>query len=123
MMDLFHSLSQQCSKATTEKYSTSFSSAIKLLHADLRTPIFNIYGFVRFADEIVDTFHQHDKQGLLNHFKKETSEAIENGISLNPILNSFQITVNQYGIDKALIDAFFSSMESDLTQNSYDRQG
>jgi 15-cis-phytoene synthase len=86
-------------------------------------PIYNIYGFVRFADEIVDTFHQHNKIGLLNQFKTETFEAIEKGISLNPILNSFQKTVNQYSIDQQLIHAFFRSMESDLTQNNYDRQG
>ena len=89
MMDLFHELSQMCSKATTEKYSTSFSSAIKLLHNDLRAPIYNIYGFVRFADEIVDTFHQYHKEELLVDFKQDTYTAIERGISLNPILHSF----------------------------------
>ena len=107
----------------TMRYSTSFSSAIKLFHNDLRKPIFNIYGFVRFADEIVDTFHDHDKQLLLEEFKKETFEAIERKISLNPILNSFQQTVNSYHIDHELVHAFFRSMESDLTQNKYDRQG
>lgn len=122
-IDLFHSVSNECSKKVTLRYSTSFSSAIELLHKDLRQPIFNIYGFVRFADEIVDTFHQHDKQELLKQFKKETFAAIERGISLNPILDSFQLTVNQYGISHELIHAFFSSMESDLTQNAYDRQG
>ena len=86
MIKLFHDVSQQCSKAVTEKYSTSFSSAIKLLHPDLRTPIYNIYGFVRFADEIVDTFHQYKKEELLTEFKKDTYAAIERGISLNPIL-------------------------------------
>jgi phytoene/squalene synthetase len=94
-----------------------------LLHRDLRQPIFNIYGFVRFADEIVDTFHEHDKQQLLQQFKTETFDSIARGISLNPILNSFQQTVNDYGIDHHLIEAFFCSMESDLTQNQYDRQG
>jgi 15-cis-phytoene synthase len=122
-IDLFHKVSYDCSKVVTENYSTSFSSAIQLLHKDLRVPIYNIYGFVRFADEIVDTFHQHNKIGLLNQFKTETFEAIEKGISLNPILNSFQKTVNQYSIDQQLIHAFFRSMESDLTQNNYDRQG
>ncbi|HVF80956.1 MAG TPA: phytoene/squalene synthase family protein [Flavisolibacter sp.] len=122
-IDLFHKVSNECSRRVTLRYSTSFSSAIKLLHNDLRQPIFNIYGFVRFADEIVDTFHGHDKQELLEQFKKETFEAIERGISLNPILNSFQLTVNQYKIGHDLIHAFFNSMESDLTQNSYDRQG
>ncbi len=123
MISLFHELSQQCSKATTEKYSTSFSSAIKLLHADLRTPIFNIYGFVRFADEIVDTFHEHNKEELLAEFKKETFAAIERKISLNPILHSFQITVNQYSIAPDLIDAFFTSMEMDLSKAHYDHEG
>lgn len=122
-IDLFHQVSHECSRSVTLRYSTSFSSAIKLLHRDLRQPIFNIYGFVRFADEIVDTFHGHDKQWLLQQFKVETFDAIERGISLNPVLNSFQQTVNQYGIDHHLIHAFFSSMESDLTQNRYDRQG
>jgi 15-cis-phytoene synthase len=122
-IELFHSVSQQCSKLTTIRYSTSFSSAIKMLHKDLRMPIFNIYGFVRFADEIVDTFHGFNKAGLLEQFKNDTFEAIDCGISLNPILNSFQQTVNQYKIDHDLIHAFFSSMESDLTQSKYDRQG
>lgn len=123
MMDLFHEVSQDCSRITTEKYSTSFSSAIKLLHKDLRTPICNIYGFVRFADEIVDTFHAFDKALLFEEFKKATYDAIERGISLNPILHSFQMTVNQYGIDHALIDAFLYSMELDLGKHTYDRAG
>lgn len=119
----FNKACYDCSKAVTVHYSTSFSSSIKMLHADLRTPIFNIYGFVRLADEIVDTFHEHDKPFLLEQFKRETFDAIARGISLNPILNSFQKTVNQYGIDHQLIHAFFKSMESDLTENAYDRQG
>lgn len=119
-MKLFHELSQQCSKATTEMYSTSFSSAIKLLHPGMRTPIFNIYGFVRFADEIVDTFHEFDKDLLLGEFKKQTYDAIERKISLNPILHSFQVTVNEYNIDHDLIEAFFRSMEMDLYQMNYD---
>jgi 15-cis-phytoene synthase len=123
MLELFHHTSQLCSKITTETYSTSFSSAIKLLHKDLRTPIFNIYGFVRFADEIVDTFHQHDKQQLLDEFKAETYSAVERGISLNPILHSFQMTVNKYAIDTVLIDSFFNSMELDLNKNKYDASG
>lgn len=123
MIILFHSTSQQCSKITTETYSTSFSSAIKLLHKDLRTPIYNIYGFVRFADEIVDTFHAYDKQQLLDEFKTDTYNAIERGISLNPVLHSFQITVNEYNIDKELIAAFFKSMECDLSKAQYDAQG
>ncbi|MCX6202201.1 MAG: phytoene/squalene synthase family protein [Bacteroidetes bacterium] len=123
MMNLFHEVSQDCSRITTEKYSTSFSSAIRLLHKDLRTPICNIYGFVRFADEIVDTFHGYDKALLFEEFKKATYDAIERGISLNPILHSFQMTVNQYKIDHALIDAFLYSMELDLGKHTYDRAG
>ena len=99
MMQLFHDVSSECSRITTERYSTSFSSAIKLLHQDLRKPIYNIYGFVRFADEIVDTFHEFDKEYLLQEFKKETYLSIARGISLNPILNSFQSTVNKYNIN------------------------
>lgn len=122
-MNLFYDVSQQCSKITTEKYSTSFSSAIKLLHKDIRTPIYNIYGFVRFADEIVDTFHDFDRSALLQQFKQETYDAIERKFSLHPILNSFQITVNQYKIEHHLINAFFKSMELDLTKSKYDDQG
>jgi 15-cis-phytoene synthase len=122
-MNLFNELSQLCSKATTEMYSTSFSSAIKLLHPSLRTPIFNIYGFVRFADEIVDTFHQHNKELLLLEFKEATYTAIDRKISLNPILHSFQLSVNQYKISHDLIGAFFKSMEMDLSKASYDDEG
>lgn len=121
MIDLFHNVSEDCSRIVTEKYSTSFSSAIRLLHKDLRTPVFNIYGFVRFADEIVDTFHAYDKPALLEEFKKETYGAIERGISCNPILNSFQCTVNKYGIDRELIEAFFQSMQMDLSCQRYDQ--
>ncbi|TDO26670.1 phytoene/squalene synthase family protein [Sediminibacterium goheungense] len=123
MITLFHEVSQDCSRITTEKYSTSFSSAIRLLHKDLRTPIFNIYGFVRFADEIVDSFHDYDKAALLTEFRQSTYDAIEKGISMNPILHSFQLTVNQYKIDRELIDAFLYSMELDLNQRKYDRAG
>ncbi|MEP6648036.1 MAG: phytoene/squalene synthase family protein [Saprospiraceae bacterium] len=123
MIKLFHTTSQHCSRIVTENYSTSFSSAIRLLHRDLRAPIFNIYGFVRFADEIVDTFHDYDKYFLLEQFRKETYDAIERGISLNPVLNSFQLTVNEYNIDRKLIDAFFHSMELDLSQTKYNKEG
>ena len=116
MIDLFHKSSEQCSAVVTRRYSTSFASAIRLLHEDLRAPICNIYGFVRLADEIVDTFHEHNKAVLLANFKVETYAAIEQGISLNPILHSFQRTVNQYGIDLALVEAFFHSMEMDLSR-------
>ncbi|MEY3946626.1 MAG: hypothetical protein RJB03_1332 [Bacteroidota bacterium] len=123
MIDLFHKVSHECSRITTERYSTSFSSAIKLLHSDLRGPIYDIYGLVRFADEIVDTFHEHDKATLLADFKRQTYEAIEKGISLNPILQSFQRTVNRYNIDLQLIEAFFKSMEFDLDKSKYDASG
>jgi phytoene synthase len=123
MMKLYHIACQQCSKVTTQLYSTSFSSAIQLLHRDLRQPIHNIYGFVRFGDEIVDTFHQFDKNELLDQFQEETFLAIERGISLNPILHSFQLTVNKYKIDLHLIEAFFSSMRLDLSKNVYDCEG
>lgn len=123
MVQLFHTTSEDCSRIVTERYSTSFASAIRMLHKDLRKPVFNIYGFVRFADEIVDTFHEYDKVSLLQEFKKETYEAIERKISLNPILNSFQRTVNEYDINHELIDAFFHSMEMDLSKNTYDCEG
>ena len=122
MMDLFHTVSEKCSQVVTEKYSTSFSSAIRLLHKDLRTPIFNIYGFVRFADEIVDTFHDYDKKALLEQFRKETYEAIDRGISCNPILNSFQCTVNRYNISGDLIETFFQSMAMDLCKQEYQKE-
>lgn len=121
MMQLFHKVSNECSRITTEAYSTSFSSAIKMLHKDLRGDIYNIYGFVRFADEIVDTFHEYDKETLFNDFRNETYKAILSGISLNPILHSFQQTVKRYKIDLHLVDAFFKSMESDLAEKAYDR--
>src|SRR4249920_3558681 len=121
MMHLFTKVSEQCSQITTKSYSTSFSSAIKLLHKDLQQPVYNIYGFVRFADEIVDTFHDYDKAFLLAQFKQETYDAIERKISLNPILHSFQRTVHQYNIDLKLVEAFFKSMEFDLSRQQYDQ--
>lgn len=123
MIDLFHTSCEACSHQFTRRYSTSFSSAIGLLHKDLRQPIYNIYGFVRLADEIVDTFHHLNKAQLLADFKTETYESIERGLSLNPILHSFQLTVNQYNIDPELIEAFFRSMEFDLSKSSYDEAG
>lgn len=123
MIKLFHQVSQECSRITTELYSTSFSSSIRLLHKDLRTPVFNIYGFVRFADEIVDSFHDFDKETLLSEFKATTYQAIEQKISLNPILHSFQLTVNEFKIDHQLIDAFLHSMEMDLGKKQYDKLG
>src|SRR5688500_1032479 len=119
MVQLFHTTSEACSRIVTDTYSTSFSSAIRMLHKALRTPIFNIYGFVRFADEIVDSFHGFDKTELLRQFRNETFDAIQRGLSLNPILNSFQRTVNVYDIDLGLIEAFFQSMEMDIEKRQY----
>lgn len=115
----YNQLSFSNSKTITTGYSTSFSTAIKLLHKDLRDPIYAIYGMVRLADEIVDTFHEFDKATLLNNFKKETFEAIEQKISLNPILNCFQLVVNQYNIPHDLIHAFFKSMFVDLEKKEW----
>ena len=120
MKALFDNVCQEMSELTTKRYSTSFSLGISFLHKDLQKPIYSIYGFVRFADEIVDTFHQFDKKYLLDKFKSDTYEAIETGISLNPILHSFQKIVRQYKIDHELIDAFLYSMEMDLYDIEYD---
>ena len=119
-MSKFNAVSNKSSQITTKEYSTSFSSAIRLLHHDMQQPIYNIYGFVRFADEIVDTFHNYDKASLLEEFKRDTYAAIQRGISVNPILNSFQQTVNIYNIEHDLIESFFHSMEMDLSQKTYD---
>lgn len=119
MKEIFDSLSAECSKITTQRYSTSFSFGIYFLGKELRQPIYDIYGFVRFADEIVDTFHDYDKTYLLEKFKKDTFEAIEMGISLNPILNAFQKVINQYQVDHELIRLFLKSMEMDLTAQEY----
>jgi phytoene/squalene synthetase len=123
MIKLFYKTSEDCSKVVTQNYSTSFHSAIRLLHKDLHAPIYNVYGFVRLADEIVDSFHDFDKAALLSQLKTETYQAIVMGISLNPILNSFQKTVNEHKIGHALIDAFFSSMKKDLEKKMYDEEG
>ncbi len=122
-MELFDKVSLRTSKLVTNQYSTSFSLGIRFLNKDFREPIYAIYGFVRFADEIVDTFHNHNKQVLLEEFKKETFLAIERGISLNPILNSFQNVVNDYKIDHWLIITFLKSMAMDLDKTNYDQQG
>jgi phytoene/squalene synthetase len=119
MKSLFDEVSVKCSRITTKSYSTSFSLGIRFLAPDLRDPIYSIYGFVRFADEIVDTFHEYDKLELLTRFRKETYKAIEEGISLNPILNSFQHVVSAYGIEHECIDTFLHSMEMDLYKDSY----
>jgi 15-cis-phytoene synthase len=122
-LEMYNSLCLQCSKRTTEVYSTSFASAINLLHKDLRQPIHSIYGFVRFADEIVDTFHAFEKKELLLNFKKQTWLAIEQNISLNPILHSFQQTLHHYKIPMHLVESFLYSMELDLGTKRYDEKG
>jgi len=119
MKDIFDNLSAECSKITTKRYSTSFSFGIYFLSKKLRLPIYSIYGFVRLADEIVDSFHDFDKEYLLKKFKEDTFEAIHLGISLNPVLNSFQRVVNEYQIDHRLIELFLNSMEMDLIQKQY----
>jgi phytoene/squalene synthetase len=116
---LYDQVTATASRQTTIMYSSSFSSAIKLLHADLRQPIYDVYGLVRFADEIVDTFHDYDKATLLANFKKDTYTAIEQGVSLNPILHRFQITFRKYNIGIDLVEAFFNSMEMDLSNQTY----
>ena len=123
MKALFDETSFQASKLTTQLYSTSFSLGTRFLGKEIRDAIYGIYGFVRFADEIVDTFHDYDKQRLLDKFKADTYEAIEDGISLNPILNSFQHVVNDYQIDHELIDTFLESMEMDLNKLEYSQKG
>lgn len=121
MKRIFDDLSYESSKITTKRYSTSFSLGIRFLNKKLHKPIYAIYGFVRFADEIVDSFHGFDKQYLLDDFKKQTFDAIDQGISLNPILNSFQDTVNEYQIPHELIYTFLNSMEMDLNKQVYDK--
>lgn len=120
MKALFDKVSHLSSKLTTRQYSTSFSIGIQCLDRSIHQDIYNIYGFVRFADEIVDSFHGFDKKTLLTEFREETYKAIERKISLNPILNSFQETVNRYDIEHAHIDTFLESMAMDLENISYD---
>jgi phytoene synthase len=119
MKSLFDKVSRECSKAVTHNYSTSFSLASRMLGQHIRQDIYNIYGFVRFADEIVDTFHDYDKRTLLNRFEKDLKNAIDEKISLNPILNSFQETVNKYDITPDMYDAFIHSMRLDLDKSIY----
>jgi phytoene/squalene synthetase len=122
MKKLFDEVSYKCSKITTENYSTSFSFGILALNKTIRQPIYNIYGFVRFADEIVDSFHDYDKSILFNKFKNDALLSIDDKISLNPILNSFQETVNTYNIDLLLINNFLDSMQMDLSMKSYNKE-
>ncbi|GAB5400363.1 MAG: phytoene/squalene synthase family protein [Aureisphaera sp.] len=119
MKQIFDNVSYSCSKQVTNAYSTSFSLATKMLAPSIRSHIYNIYGFVRFADEIVDTFHDYDKATLFQRFEENLEYALEEGISLNPILNSFQHSVKEFGIDKELIDAFMHSMRLDLSKSVY----
>lgn len=119
MKELFDIVSQSCSKSVTNAYSTSFSLATKMLAPTIRQDIYNIYGFVRFADEIVDTFHEYNKEKLFNNFEVSLEEALNDKISLNPILNSFQHTVHKYNIEKELIDSFMKSMRLDLSKSTY----
>jgi phytoene/squalene synthetase len=120
---LFDTLSIRCSRLTTHMYSTSFSLGIRCFDKELRDPVYTLYGFVRFADEIVDTFHDFNKADLLQRFKEETHRAIADKISFNPILNSFQSTVHKYGIEPELYNQFLKSMELDLTHSQYDHEG
>lgn len=120
MMDLYRQVCEECSRLVTTRYSTSFSMGIRAFHKRFRSPVYAIYGFVRFADEIVDTFHEYPKEILLKRFREDTYRAIEERISLNPVLHSFQETVHQYGIERELIDAFLDSMEMDLSYSAYE---
>lgn len=122
MKSIFDDVSYNCSKLTTRKYSTSFSLGILFLSAEIRKDIYAIYGFVRLADEIVDSFHDYNKQELLDRVKHEVYESIDQGISLNPILQSFQMTINKYDIDRELIERFLHSMEMDLNRELHDLQ-
>ena len=122
MVNIFNNISQEFSKLVTIKYSTSFSLATKTLNPSIRNHIYNIYGFVRFADEIVDSFHEYPKKELLENFEKNLFMALKNKISLNPILNSFQITVNKFNIDHSLIKSFLRSMKYDLNKKKYKSQ-
>ena len=119
MKDIFDRVSNDCSKLVTKSYSTSFSLAVNMLSPIIRSDIYNIYGFVRFADEIVDTFHDYDKEKLMEHFERDYYLSKEFGISLNPILNSFQQTVNKYKIPDEMVQAFLKSMKADLFKTEY----
>ena len=120
MMELYNKTCMECSQLITNRYSTSFSMGIKVFKKKFRAPIYAIYGFVRFADEIVDTFHDFSKATLLQRFREDTYRAIDEGISLNPVLNAFQETVREYNIEPELIEAFLKSMEMDLHHSSYE---
>ncbi len=120
MKPLFDQVSEQCSRLVTKSYSTSFSMAVNMLAPSIRPAIYNIYGFVRFADEIVDSFHEYDKEDLLFRFEKDYYTSFEEGISLNPVLNAFQQTVKKYNIEDHMVQAFLDSMKADLDKKVYD---
>lgn len=122
MKSLFDTVSFKCSKLVTKNYSTSFSLAVHMLAPSIRDAIYSIYGFVRFADEIVDSFHNYEKEYLIDDFEKEYYKAMQLGISLNPILNSFQHTVKEYNITDDLVQAFLKSMKLDLIKSNYNTQ-
>ncbi len=122
-MELYDQTTFECSKLITQRYSTSFTLGIKTLNKRFHYPIYSIYGFVRYADEIVDTFHDFDKKELLDNFRQDTYKAISDGVSLNPVLHSFQAIVNEYHIEQELIDSFLHSMELDLTEQDYTEEG
>jgi phytoene/squalene synthetase len=119
MKKIFDEVSYSCSEKVTKTYSTSFSLATRLLSQNIRRDIYNIYGFVRFADEIVDSFHDYDKKELFKDFSIDLDKALKNKIHLNPILNSFQHTFHKYDIDISLVDAFMKSMKMDLSKKKY----
>lgn len=122
MKSIFDTISFECSRNVTKTYSTSFSTAVRMLAPSIRQDIYNIYGFVRFADEIVDSFHDYNKVDLFNLFETDLELALQNKISLNPVLNAFQHTVNKFNIPNELIDAFMKSMRLDLTKTEYKTQ-
>ncbi len=119
MIELYHKSCSECSQLITNNYSTSFSMGIRLFDKKFRKPIYGIYAFVRFADEIVDTFHQHNKEKLLAKFRQDTYDAVADKISLNPVLQAYQEVVNKYDIDQSLTDAFLDSMAMDLDYKNY----
>jgi phytoene/squalene synthetase len=122
MKTIYDKISFKISKQVTNAYSTSFSLGIYMLNKKIHDPIYGIYGFVRLADEIVDTFHDYNKKDLLEEFRKDTYKAIEQKISLNPVLQAFQMAVNEFSIERELIDAFLYSMEMDLDQKEHDQE-
>jgi phytoene/squalene synthetase len=123
MMTLYDSTVAECSKLITTRYSTSFTLGIKTLAPKYREAVYNIYGFVRLADEIVDTFHTFDKETLMKRFRQDTVNAINEGISINPVLHAYQNVANQYKFEWELTDAFLRSMEMDLYKTSYNSEG